>query len=126
MNRILLILCLMIMLASCQPGPYIAANMYETASRHKTVAILSPQVSMELRPRQMRRTSPGELKDMEMDLAEDMHMELCSWISRKERYMHYSARFQDIKTTQAKLAQAHIDYWTMMKMSPKELAAVLG
>jgi len=126
MNRVLLILLVVLLCASCAPKPYVAQNMYASITRHKVVAILPPKVSMKLRPRQMRKTSPEKLKDMEKEMAYEVQQAMYSWILRKQRYMNYSTKFQDIKITRARLENAHIDYWALQKMDPKEIALVLS
>lgn len=126
MKKLILPLGVVAMLASCAPRPYVATNMYQSTSKHKTVAVLPPVVDMQLRPRQMERTSPEQLKRMEQETSWGIQQAMYSWLLRKHGKMNYSVQFQDISKTNATLKNANINYDALRTMDPTEVAKVLG
>jgi hypothetical protein len=126
MNRILALLFAVIFFASCAPRPYQAANMRQVVNTHKTVAIIPPAVALQLRPYQMRRTTPEQLADREEKMGYNIQNNMYSWILRKQHRMNYSVQFQDITATNAKLAKAGITYADLHKMDPDEVAKILA
>ncbi len=100
--------------------------MYDIIDKHKTVAILPPRVSIQLRPGQMKKVSPSELREMEEKAANSLQEAIYSWILRKQHRMNYSVAFEDISTTNAKLRKANIDYESLRLMDAKKIAAALN
>ncbi|RYZ23347.1 MAG: hypothetical protein EOO10_21100, partial [Chitinophagaceae bacterium] len=90
-------------LVSCGPQIYKAADFSNAASKHKTVAILPAEVSMQLRPNQAKSTTPEQLEDMTTKTAYDVQEKMYGWFLRRSDKFDYTVSFQDVTKTNAKL-----------------------
>ena len=121
-----ILLVFVVLISACAPRPFRAASMYEKIDRHKMVAIIPPQVYIQLRPGQMKKISPSEHADMEQRASAAVQEAIYNWILRKQGRMKYSVAFQDIAVTNAKLRNENVDYTSMRAMDAKKIAALLG
>ncbi len=119
-------LLMLIVCISCGPAIYKAPDFSSVAGTHKTVAILPAQVAINLRPNEMRRTTPEMLEKNENATGFAMQERLYGWfLLRSDRYK-YTVRFQDVSETNAMLEKAGIDYASVARKSKSELAKLLG
>lgn len=126
MKKLVSFALLCLVLASCGPQIYKATDFSDAASKHKTVAILPAEVSMQLRPNDAKRTSPEQLEDMVVKTAYDMQEKMYGWFLRRSEKYHYSVSFQDVTRTNAKLKEAGIAYKDLKTTDRSQLAKILG
>jgi hypothetical protein len=117
-------LCLAIV--SCGPQIYKAAEFSNAASKHKTVAILPAEVTMQLRPNESKKTTPEQLEDMTTKTGYDVQEKMYGWFLRRSEKFEYSVAFQDVTKTNAKLKEAGIAYKDLKTTDRAKLAQVLG
>lgn len=124
--RLLMVLCVSVLVTACGPSIYMAQDFRAYAPKHKTVAILPAAVTMQLRPNQMKNTTPAQLQDMEQKSGTDFQEKIYSWLLRRKTQRGYTVDFQDVMQTNAKLRESGIPYAELRSHSPQELAKVLG
>lgn len=115
-----------LMLVSCGPTIYKTADFKEITSTHKTVAIIPAQVTIQLRPNEMKRTTPEMLAKNEAATGFAMQEKLYGWFLRRSNRFDYTVKFQDVNQTNALLEEANISYEALARKSRSELAKILG
>ncbi len=127
MKKNLIFLSLLaIILTSCGPTIYKTANFEEVATKHKTVAILPALVSIQLRPNEMKRTTPEEMERNEKATGFAIQEKLYGWFLRRSNKQNFTVSFQDVSQTNSMLSDAHIEYKDLQRKSKAELAKLLG
>ena len=117
-------LCLL--LVSCGPKIYTAANFSTALARHKTVAILPCEVTMKLRPNEARKMGEQQVADLNTKTAYDIQEKMYGWFLRRENKFQYTVNFQDVTKTNAKLKEAGISYGDLKTTDRQKLAQLLG
>lgn len=115
-----------ILFASCGPQIYKAADFSTALAKHKTVAILPAEVTIQLRPNEARNTSPQQMEDMRMKTAYDVQEKMQGWFLRRGEKYHYTVAFQDVIKTNALLKDAGIAYADLKTTDRSKLAKLLG
>ncbi|GAA4731750.1 hypothetical protein [Flavisolibacter ginsenosidimutans] len=115
-----------IMLFSCGPQIYKSADFSNALSKHKTVAILPAEVSMQLRPNQAKSTTPEQMEEMTVKTGYDVQEKMYGWFLRRSDKYHYTVSFQDVTRTNAKLKEAGITYKDLKTTDRSKLAQLLG
>ncbi len=98
----------------------------ELAQDHEVIAIMPFKTSINLRPKQMKRLSPGQLERMEDSESIGIQAALYSWLLTREKRKGLSVEVQDPAITNAILNKAMIDTKSAQNYTPTELAELLG
>lgn len=115
-----------LLLTACGPTIYLAQDFRSYAPRHKTVAILPADVTMQLRPNQAKNTSAEQQRDMESKSALDFQEKIYAWLLRRSQQRGYTVQFQDVRQTTARLRESNIPFNELRTHTPQELAKLLG
>ena len=121
---ILSFLC--IALFSCGPKIYTSANFSTALAKHKTVAILPAEVTMQLRPNQAKNMTPAQMEEMQTKTGFDIQEKMYGWFLRRGDKFDYTVTFQDVTKTNAKLKEAGIMYKDLKNTDRAKLASLLG
>lgn len=125
-KAIFLHLSLAVMLISCGPKIYKSTEFDAALARHKQVAILPADVTMQLRPNQAKNMTAEQLAEMSMKTGYDIQDKMYSWFLRRSGKFHYTVTFQDVNRTNALLKQAGISYADLATKDRAEIAKLLG
>lgn len=126
MKKISVLTLLCVVLMSCGPQIYKSADFSKALTKHKTVAILPAEVSMQLRPNEAKRTTPEQLEEMTTKTAYDIQEKMYGWFLRRDEKYHYTVSFQDVTKTNAKLKEAGIAYKDLKTTDRAKIAQILG
>lgn len=126
MKQILFAALAIIVLAGCGPQIYKSTDFSSALTRHKTVAILPAEVSIQLRPNQAKGTTAEQMEDMRLKTAYDVQEKMQGWFLRRGEKYHYTVTFQDVIKTNALLKEAGIAYGDLKTTDRSKLAKVLG
>ncbi len=121
---VLALVCLL--LTACGPSIYLAQDFHAYAPKHKTVAILPADVTMQLRPNQAKNTSAEQMRDMVDRTALDYQERIYAWLLRRNQQRAYTVQFQDVRQTTARLRESKISFQELRTHTPQELAKILG
>lgn len=126
MKKILLAALVCVAFVSCGPQIYKSADFSNALTKHKTVAILPAEVTMQLRPNQAKNTTAEQMEDMRMKTAYDVQEKMQGWFLRRGEKFNYTVSFQDVIKTNAKLKEAGIAYNDLKTTDRSKLAQILG
>lgn len=125
-KQILALLTLTVLLFSCGPTIYKAQDFDSRTASHKTVAILPAEVSITLRPNEMKNVTPEQLRESEEKTGLTIQDKMYTWFLRRSGKFKYTVNFQDISKTNALLQQAGIRYGDLIGRTKEEIASLLG
>ncbi|GAB2839080.1 hypothetical protein [Ferruginibacter profundus] len=117
---------LIILISGCGPTIYKTADFSDKTSSHKIVAILPADVSIQLRPNEMKKTTPEQISQSEESTGRDIQDKMYSWFLKRSDKFKYTVAFQDISKTNALLSQAGLSYSTLSTKTKEELCSLLG
>ena len=117
---------LTLLLFSCGPKIYKSSSFSTALARHKTVAILPAEVTMQLRPNEAKKISQEQLDDLASKTGYDIQEKMYGWFLRKGDKYNYTVKFQDVTKTNALLKQAGISYGDLKTTDRSKIAKVLG
>ena len=126
MKQLLIAAVATILLVSCGPQIYKSANFSTALSKHKTVAILPAEVTIQLRPNQARSMTAEQIEDMHVKTAYDIQEKMQGWFLRRGEKFNYTVTFQDVIKTNSLLKQAGISYADLRTTDRSRLAKLLG
>jgi len=126
MKKIITALTVLVIFASCGPTIYKAQNFDDQTASHKTVAILPAEVNIQLRPNEMKKTTPEQISQAKENTGKDIQDKMYSWFLKRSDKFKYTVSFQDISKTNALLNQADISYNSMVTKTKEELCQLLG
>ena len=126
MKHLLSLAVVTILLVSCGPKIYQASNFNEALAKHKTVAIIPAEVTMQLRPNQTKNMTQAQLDEMAMKMGYDIQEKMYGWFLRRGNKFEYTVSFQDVTQTNAKLKEAGIKYTDLKSTDRTKLAGILG
>jgi hypothetical protein len=126
MKRLFLFTTVIFFMASCGPKIYTSSNFSSALAKHKTVAILPAEVTMQLRPNEAKKLSADQLSDIVTKTAYDIQDKMYGWFLRRADKYQYTVTFLDINKTNARLKDAGITYEDLKSKDRAELAKVLG
>ena len=115
-----------LLLVGCGPQIYKSTEFSNALSKHKTVAILPAEVSIQLRPNQAKGMTAEQMEDMRKKTAYDIQEKMQGWFLRRGEKYQYTVTFQDVIKTNAKLKEAGISYDDLKTTDRSQLAKVLG
>ncbi len=107
-------------------------NLYEhpefktIAQDHETIAILPFKAIIKLRPKQMKKITEDELREMELKEGLAIQSALHSWFLKRKKQKKTDKNVQDPNRTNALLKKNNITSATSIEYTPEELAAMLG
>jgi hypothetical protein len=126
MKKLAALLGLVIMLASCGPRIYTSTEFNSALAKHKTVAILPADVTMQLRPNQQKGLTQAQVEDMVTKTGFDIQEKMYGWFLRRSDRFNYTVKFQDVTRTNSLLKTAGIKYEDLRTVDRTELAKILG
>jgi hypothetical protein len=126
MKKIVLMSLGILGLAACGPKIYKSQSFDGALTKHKTVAILPAEVSIQLRPNEAKRMTPEQLSETAQKTGYDIQDKMQGWFLRRSDKFHYTVTFQDVNRTNARLKEAGIKYTDLKEKDRADLAKVLG
>ena len=128
MKKLLLILVVVLFSTSAftQTRLYVNPAFGQKTKNHKVIAVLPFQVTLKLRPKQMRDITPQQLTDMEYSQGKGIQSAMFSWFLARGKKGQLKVRVQDPMTTNAILGKKGITIKNITDYTPKELANFLG
>lgn len=126
MKKYITLFSVSVLLFSCGPTIYKAAEFETALAKHKTVAIMPGEVSTKLRPNEAKKLSAEQLDDINMKTGYEIQDKMYSWFLRRSGDFNYTVKFQDITKTNSLLKQAGIEYKDLATKDRVELSKILG
>jgi hypothetical protein len=111
---------------SCGPTIYKSQDFDSKTSSNKIVAILPADVSIALRPNEMKKMSIDQLNSSEQETGFSIQDKMYTWFLKRSKKFKYTVTFQDISKTNAILLQNGIGYGDMRAKTKDELARLLN
>ena len=105
---------------------YVNPKFSQIAKNQKIIAIVPFSTTIQLRPRQMRNTSPEQLKTMEMNEGEGVQTALYSWFLKRGSKGKLLVQVQDPNVTNIKLKRGGVKIENYSDHTPAEIAKILG
>lgn len=116
---------IVMIISSCGPTIYKTADFESKTAKHKIVAILPAEVTISLRPNEMKNMSIESFKEKEAATGFSIQNNLYSWFLRRSEKFKYTVSFEDISKRNALLAKAGIEYKDLKYKTKEELATIL-
>jgi hypothetical protein len=113
------------LLVSCGPKIYKSASFDNALAKHKTVAVLPADVTVQLRPNEAKKLTSEQIADMTQKTGYDIQDKMYSWFLRRSEKLHYTVTFQDVNRTNALLKDAGITYADLATKDRAEIAKIL-
>lgn len=126
MKQLLFAAFAILVLASCGPQIYKSTDFSSALTKHRTVAILPAEVTIQLRPNQAKGMTAEQMEDMRLKTAYDVQEKMQGWFLRRGEKYHYTVTFQDVIKTNGLLKDAGISYADLKTTDRSKLAKVLG
>jgi hypothetical protein len=126
MKKLLIASLTMLAVAACGPKIYTSDQFAGALTKHKTVAILPAEVSIQLRPNEAKRLTPEQIIDMAQKTGFDVQDKMHGWFLRQSGKFDYTVSFQDVNRTNSKLKDANIAYNDLKTKDRAEIAKLLG
>jgi hypothetical protein len=114
------------LLVSCGPQIYKSSEFDQAFARHKIVAILPADVSLQVRPNEAKKLTAEQIQDMAEKTGYDIQDKMYSWLLRRSDKYHYTVTFQDVTRTNALLRAAGINYRDLPTKDRAEIARILN
>ncbi len=105
---------------------YVNPDFAKLAKRHRELAILPFDVTMDLRPKEREQITEEQMHEMESNEGKGVQGALHSYFLKKRAQNEFRVDFQDPRKTNAELTKAGIDLTTVREHTPAELASLLG
>lgn len=125
MKKFIFFSAICLSLAGCGPRIYKSDEFPAALARHKTVAILPAEVTINLRPNEARKVSADQLEDLTNKTGYDIQDKMYGWFLRRGDKFKYTVTFQDISRTNAKLKKAGISYDDLRSEDRARIARIL-
>lgn len=116
----------LVLLISCGPKIYKSADFDSALGRHKVVAILPADVTLQLRPNEAKKLTADQVNDIVKKTGYDIQDKMYSWFLRRSGKFDYTVTFQDVNRTNALLKDAGIGYEDLASKDRAEIARILG
>lgn len=98
----------------------------QRASTHEVIAILPFDVSINLRPKDMKDMSADQIATMAESESKGVQNALFSWFLKRKKQGRFSQDVQPPQTTNAKLLRAGITSEVIAAYEPSEICEILG
>ncbi|SIT10241.1 hypothetical protein SAMN05421766_11031 [Zobellia uliginosa] len=116
------VLLLTTVLANAQKNIYESDKFDDLSDSHQVLAIIPFLANLELKD----DISKGELSTLEQKEGYAVQNALETYFSKRKKKKKFSVEFQDVKNTNAILAQNNIDYNNIDVYTTKQLSEILG
>lgn len=126
MKHFLSLAVISLLIVSCGPKIYTSSSFSSALAKHKTVAILPAEVTMQLRPNEAKKVTQEQIDQTVMQTGYDIQDKMQSWFLRRSEKYHYSVTFQDVTKTNSLLKKAGIEYKDLKTTDRAQLAKMLG
>lgn len=126
MKSFLSLAIIALVVSSCGPKIYQSSNFSTALARHKKVAILPAEVTMQLRPNEAKKLTQEQIDELVMKTGYDIQEKMYGWFLRKGEKFQYTVTFQDVTRTNALLKEAGISYNDLKTTDRVKLAKLLG
>jgi len=126
MKTILLSCAIIFSMSACGPNIYKSNQFSDKTVGHKTVAILPSNVSISLRPNEMKNTSMANIRESEQKTGFMIQDKMYAWFLKRSNKKDFTVDFQDVTKTNAILAKNDITYENIKTKTMEELAKLLG
>lgn len=126
MRQLLTFMTTCYLMVGCGPKIYTSTNFSNALAKHRTVAILPAEVTINLRPNEAKKISADQLEDIMNKTAYDIQDKMYGWFLRRGDKYKYTVTFQDINKTNARLKDAGIKYEDLKSKDRADLAKILG
>lgn len=113
-----LLLTFGLLLSACSPSIYMAQDFRSYAARHKTVAILPADVTLQLRPNQTKHMSAEQMQETTAKTGLDFQDRIYAWMLRRSQQRAFTVQFQDVRQTNALLRQSGIPFGELRTHTP--------
>lgn len=114
------------LLFSCGPKIYQSSEFSSALAKHKSVAILPAEVTMQLRPNEAKKMTAEQLDDLASKTGYDIQEKMYGWFLRRQDKYNYTVKFQDVTKTNSLLKGAGISYADLKTTDRAKLAQILG
>ena len=120
------VLVLIGVVAFSQTRLYVNPKFPEIAKHQKIIGIIPFKTSIQLRPNQMRNTTPEQLKNMEVEEGEGIQTAMYSWFLKRSEKGKLIVQVQDPNVTNVKLKKAGITNANYDDYTPAQIAKIMG
>jgi len=120
------ILMLIGVMVFAQTRLYVNPKFPEIAKHQKIIAILPFKTTIQLRPKQMKNTTPEQLKNMEIEEGNGIQTAMYSWFLKRGEKGKLTVQIQDPNVTNVKLKKAGITNANYDDYTPAQMAKILG
>lgn len=125
MRQILFNSLLCVFICSCGPKIYTSSTFSAALAKHKTVAILPADVTIQLRPNESKKLTAEQMADLVNKTGYDIQDKMYGWFLGRMDKFQYTVTFQDINKTNSRLKEAGIKYEDMKSQDRSALAKIL-
>ena len=112
--------------AKAQTSFYEHPDFASKAPSHQTIAILPFDVSVNLRPKDMKGMTKDQIESMEESESKGVQSALFSWFMKRKKQGRFNQEVQSPQKTNAKLLRAGITPELMAAYEPSEICEILG
>ncbi|MBA3673608.1 MAG: membrane lipoprotein lipid attachment site-containing protein, partial [Chitinophagaceae bacterium] len=126
MKKLLFPLVAFLALSACSPKIYKSTEFDDVTSKHKIVAILPSDVTINLRPNEAKKTSVEQMESNRQSTGYAIQDKMYSWFLRQSDKFKYTVKFQDVSKTNSLLKDAGISYADLRERSKESIAKLLG
>ena len=125
-NILLFSFVLIVMSAQSQTSFYEHPEFARRATTHEGIAILPFDVSVTLRPKEMKDMTADQLATMAESESKGVQNALFSWFLKRKKQGRIEQDVQPPQTTNAKLIRAGITSEVLAAYEPSEICEILG
>ena len=125
MKNFLFLAVVALMGSGCGPKIYQSSAFSSALAKHRKVAILPAEVTMQLRPNEAKKLTQEQIDDLVMKTGYDIQEKMYGWFLRKGEKFQYTVTFQDVTRTNALLKEAGISYNDLKTTDRVKLAKIL-
>ena len=117
---------LLLFVSSCSPKIYKSNEFDDVTVKHKIVAILPADVSINLRPNAAKKMTAEDMEKNRQSTGYAIQDKMYSWFLRRSDKFKYTVKFQDVNKTNSLLKDAGISYADLRDKSKESIAKLLG
>ena len=125
MKKFLLFALICVTLASCGPQIYQASSFKEVKDKHKVVAVMPFEVTIESR-KLPKGVTPEMIQEQQRDYGYGIQSDVYGYFLKEMSKNKYTVNFQDVSKTNAILNDAGISYDDLRLKSKDEICQLLG
>jgi hypothetical protein len=117
---------LLLLVSSCGPKIYKSNEFDDVTVKHRLVAILPSDVTINLRPNEAKKMPVEEIEKNRQSTGYAIQDKMYSWFLNRSDKFKYTVKFQDVSKTNSLLKDAGISYADLRDKSKESLAKLLG